>query len=100
VFAREWITTRSVPPPPLSQPPPGWDRVYDGPYNSSYSELEVDQHRAGTMVVDVIATDGGKLVYRFFIEGALTGSPKDNLEKAGAALAEGFEDFPEVPDED
>ena len=100
VFAREWVTTRTVPPPPLSQPPPGWDRVIDGSYNASYSELEVEDHRAGTMVVDVIATDGGKLVHRFFIEGALTGSPKDNLERAEEAIAEGFEDFPELRDED
>jgi hypothetical protein len=100
VFASEWITTRSVPPPPLSRPPPGWDRLMDGSYNGSYSELEVEDHRAGTMVVDVVAVDGGKLVHRFFIEGALTGSPKDNLEKAGEALAEGFEDFPELREED
>ena len=100
VFAREWITTRTVPPPPLSRPPPGWDRVIDGSYNGSYSELEVEDHRAGTMVVDVVATDGGKLVHRFFVEGALTGSPKDNLEKAAEALAEGFDDFPELRDED
>jgi hypothetical protein len=95
VFAREWQTTRSVPPPPLSQPPPGWDRLVDGAYNGSYSALEVEDHRAGTMVVDVVAADGGKLVHRFFIEGALTGDPKDNLTRAEEAIADGFEDFGE-----
>jgi Domain of unknown function (DUF4136) len=90
VFAREWITMRSVPPPPLSQPPPGWDRLYDGAYNGSYSELEVEDHREGSMVVDVVDVDGGKLIYRFFVEGALGGSAKDNVERVEKAVAEGF----------
>lgn len=93
VFAREWTTMRSVPPPPLSEPPPGWDHIIDGSYNGSYSELEVEDHRVGTMVVDVVAVDGGMLVHRFFVEGALTGVAKDNLARAEQAVVEGFERF-------
>jgi hypothetical protein len=97
VFAREWTTMRSVPPPPLSEPPPGWDRVIDGTYNGSYSELEVEDHREGSMVVDVIDTDGGKLVHRFFIEGALSEDVKDNLGRAEAGIVEGFKRFGAKP---
>ena len=93
VFAREWTTMRSVPPPPLSEPPPGWDRVIDGSYNGSYSELEVEDHRAGSMVVDVVDVEGGKLVHRFFIEGALSEDVKDNLERAESGIVEGFRKF-------
>ena len=93
VFAREWTTLRSVPPPPLTEPPPGWDRVIDGPYNDSYSKLEVEDHRAGSMVVDVIDADGGKLVHRFYIEGALSEDVKNNLDRVEAAIVEGFERF-------
>lgn len=97
VFAREWTTLKSIPPPPLSEPPPGWDRVYDGPYNSSYSELKVEDHREGSMVVDVIGTDGGTLLYRFYIEGALSEDTKGNLERAEEGIAEGFRKFGKPP---
>ena len=93
VFAREWTTLKSIPPPPLSQPPPGWDRLYDGAYNSSYSELKVEDHREGSMVVDVVDVNGGKLVHRFYIEGALVGSAKDNVARVEPALVQGFKRF-------
>lgn len=93
VFAREWTTLKSIPPPPLSEPPPGWDRVIDGAYNASYTELEAEDHREGSMVVDVIDTDGGKLLHRFYIEGALSEDVKDNLGRAEDGIAEGFERF-------
>ncbi len=93
VYAQEWTTLKSVPPPPLSAPPPGWDRVIDGAYNSSYSELKVEDHRAGTMVVDVVATDGSALVHRFYIEGALANDTKNNLERAEGAIRQGFKRF-------
>ena len=93
VFAREWTTLKSIPPPPLSEPPPGWDRVYDGAYNASYSELEVEDHREGSMVVDVIGTDDGTLLHRFYIEGALSEDTKGNLERAEAGIVEGFRKF-------
>jgi len=93
VYAQEWNTLKSVPPPPLSQPPPGWDRVIDGPYNDSYSSLEVEDHRAGTMVVDVVATADGALLHRVFIEGALSVDAKNNLERAESAIRQGFKRF-------
>jgi hypothetical protein len=93
VFAHEWTTLKSIPPPPLSEPPPGWDRVYDGAYNASYSELEVEDHREGSMVVDVIDANGGTLLHRFYIEGALSQDVKDNLGRAEAGIAEGFKRF-------
>jgi hypothetical protein len=98
VFAREWTTLKSIPPPPLSQPPPGWDRVIDGPYNGSYAEVEAEDHREGSMVVDVIATDGGTLLHRFYIEGALGEDAKDNLENVEEAIAEGLRKFGEARD--
>lgn len=93
VFAKEWKTLKSVPPPPLSQPPPGWDRVVDGAYNGSYTDVKVEDHREGTMVVDVVATASGKLVHRFYIEGALGEDAKDNLETAEDAIRDGFDRF-------
>ena len=93
VFAREWTTLKAIPPPPLSYPPPGWDRLYDGAYNSSYYEVKVQDHREGSMVVDVVEAAGGKLLYRFYIEGGLVGSTKDNLERVEVAVAKGFKRF-------
>ncbi len=93
VYAQEWATLRSVPPPPLSAPPPGWDRVVYGPYNDTYSALEVEDHRAGSMVVDVVATADGALAHRFYIEGALSDDAKNNLERAEAAIERGFKRF-------
>ena len=93
VFAREWTTMKAIPPPPLSYPPPGWDRLYDGAYNASYSEIEVEDHREGSMVVDVVEANGGKLLYRFYVEGALSGSAKDNIERVEKAVVHGLRKF-------